>query len=145
MAKKSYTAAGRRSNASRPSQPALVRSPATSDATSKDTATKAQSTPITVPSSTPKAQKPVTAGTRSATATKSTRTPTKPTAPASGKYGKAAVRAASQMARRSTIKAENFSYALKDLRFIAIMAGLMFLTMIVLHATLPGGTFSFLK
>ncbi len=77
--------------------------------------------------------------TRPAATTKS-KTPTTPTSSTARVAGKsAAARAAAQpmLRQRALIRAENFSYVIKDLRLIAIIAIIMFLFMIVMHFVLP--------
>ena len=70
------------------------------------------------------------------------KTPTTPTTPARAaaafKAGRASTRAAGQsMLRRTTIRAENFTYVLKDLRLIAIIAVVMVIILVTLHFILP--------
>jgi hypothetical protein len=143
MAKKTHssrTGAARRpitTSPMRANQPALINQ--TSTQTNEEKA-KGTATIVAPRPQTPATQ---TASARPLTAKKTTPSTTSAT---TGKTpNKQAIKAANQMMRRNTIKAENFAYALKDLKFIAIVAGIMFVFMIVLRIFLPPGTLVFFK
>jgi hypothetical protein len=154
MAKKTHVARSTRpTTAARRTQPAAIARPKAVEVESSTTENgkgngngdggkvAEKSATAVIASATPKRTAPP-INTRP-TAAKS-KTPTTPTssparAAAAMKAGKTAARAAAQpmLRQRTFIRAENFSYVLKDLRLIAIIAIVMFVFMIVMHFVLP--------
>jgi len=128
------------SAAARRTQPALVRTDPPLDAThANGTGNGATTASATALITAPVAKRVAPSLDTTRTKAKTTPTPSNSARTAAAfQDGKARVKAAAQpMLRRSSIRAENYSYVVKDLRLIAVVAVIMFAFMIVLHFVLP--------